>query len=83
MRKALFLLFLLIFNTSFSQNKAEKLITDKTKAIIPVHIAGYPCDIEGIARLAKKYNLVVVAERIGKHKLPFFELICGWWFLKG
>lgn len=42
--------------------KAEKLITDKTKAIIPVHIAGYPCDMEGLATLAKKYNLKVIED---------------------
>lgn len=42
--------------------KAEKLITDKTKAIIPVHIAGYPCDMEAIAILAKKYNLRVIED---------------------
>lgn len=43
-------------------NKAEKLITKKTKAIIPVHIAGYPCDINGITKLAKKYQLRVVED---------------------
>ncbi|MCF6330711.1 MAG: DegT/DnrJ/EryC1/StrS family aminotransferase [Sulfurimonas sp.] len=42
--------------------KAEKLITDKTKAIIPVHIAGYPCDMEAIDILAKKYNLRVIED---------------------
>ena len=43
-------------------DKAEKLITDKTKVIMPVHIAGYPCDMEKIASLAKKYNLKVVED---------------------
>ncbi|NOX16286.1 MAG: DegT/DnrJ/EryC1/StrS aminotransferase family protein [Epsilonproteobacteria bacterium] len=42
--------------------KAEKLITKKTKAIIPVHIAGYPCDMERIGNLAKKYTLKVVED---------------------
>ncbi|MDP2076976.1 MAG: DegT/DnrJ/EryC1/StrS family aminotransferase [Sulfuricurvum sp.] len=42
--------------------KAEKLITTKTKAIIPVHIAGFPCDIEGIASLAKKHDLKVIED---------------------
>ncbi len=41
---------------------AESLITKKTKAIIPVHIAGYPCDMNGISRLAKKYNLKVIED---------------------
>jgi dTDP-4-amino-4,6-dideoxygalactose transaminase len=42
--------------------KAEKLITNKTKAIIPVHIAGYPCDMEAVLDLAKKYNLKVIED---------------------
>lgn len=42
--------------------KAEQLITKKTKAIMPVHIAGFPCDMEGIASLAKKYNIKVIED---------------------
>ena len=42
--------------------KAKKLITPKTKAIIPVHIAGYPCEMDKIAKLAKKYNLKVIED---------------------
>src|SRR3989338_5339832 len=42
--------------------KAEKLINKKTKAIIPVHIAGYPCDLEGIKYLASKYKIKVVED---------------------
>lgn len=42
--------------------KAEKLITKKTKAIIPVHIAGFPCNMERIASLAKKYDLKIIED---------------------
>jgi len=42
--------------------QAEKLITKNTKAIIPVHIAGYPCDMDAIERLAKKYNLKIIED---------------------
>lgn len=42
--------------------KAEKLITKKTKAIIPVHIGGYPCDMAAINDLAKKYNLKIIED---------------------
>jgi len=38
----------------------EALITDKTVAIIPVHVFGNPCDVEAIAKIAKKYNLKVI-----------------------
>lgn len=41
-------------------NKIEALITDKTSAIIPVHVYGVVCDIEKIADIAKKYDLKVI-----------------------
>jgi dTDP-4-amino-4,6-dideoxygalactose transaminase len=40
----------------------EEKITPKTKAIIPVHFAGAPADMEKINQLAQKYNLVVVED---------------------
>lgn len=41
-------------------NKIEELITEKTSAIIPVHVFGYPCDVKTIEKIAKKYNLKVI-----------------------
>ncbi len=40
--------------------KIESLITDKTSAIIPVHVYGMPCDVEAIEAIAKKHNLKVI-----------------------
>lgn len=40
-------------------NKIESLITDKTSAIIPVHVYGNICNVEEIDRIAKKYGLKV------------------------
>lgn len=40
--------------------KIESLITDKTCAIVPVHVYGNVCNVEEIGRLAKKYGLKVV-----------------------
>jgi UDP-4-amino-4-deoxy-L-arabinose-oxoglutarate aminotransferase len=40
----------------------EERITPKTRAIIPVHFAGFPADMEKINRLAQKYNLVVIED---------------------
>lgn len=37
-------------------------ITAKTKAIIVVHYAGYPCDMERIIKVAKKYNLILIED---------------------
>lgn len=41
-------------------NKIEALITDRTCAIMPVHVYGNVCDIEGIDKIAKKYGLKVI-----------------------
>lgn len=41
-------------------NKLENLITDKTSAIIPVHVYGNVCNVKEIERLAKKYDLKVI-----------------------
>jgi len=40
--------------------KLESLITERTCAILPVHVYGNICDIEGIERLAHKYGLKVI-----------------------
>lgn len=40
--------------------KLEKLITDNTVAIVPVHVYGNMCDVEEIDRIAKKYGLKVI-----------------------
>ncbi len=41
-------------------SKIEALITDRTSAIVPVHVYGNVCNIEEIERIAKKYGLVVI-----------------------
>ena len=48
--------------------KIESLITDKTKAIIPVHFAGQPCDMDELMGIAKKHNLKVIED--AAHALP-------------
>lgn len=40
--------------------KIEALITDKTSAIVPVHVYGHVCNVEEIERIAKKYGLKVI-----------------------
>lgn len=41
-------------------DKIEYLITDKTSAIIPVHVYGNVCDVEQIKKIAQKHNLKVI-----------------------
>lgn len=49
-------------------SKIEALITPQTKAIIPVHFSGQPCDMDEIYTIAKKYNLKVIED--AAHALP-------------
>ncbi len=42
--------------------KIEAAITPKTKAIIPVHLYGQPCDMDPIMDIAKRYNLFVIED---------------------
>lgn len=46
----------------------EKAISQRTKAIIPVHYAGHSCDMNEILKLAKQYQLVVIED--AAHALP-------------
>lgn len=43
-------------------NQIEKLITPKTKAILPVHLYGQPCDMDVIMDIAKRHNLYVIED---------------------
>ena len=44
------------------ESKLEKLITAKTKAIVPVHYAGFSCDMDLIMEVANKHNLFVIED---------------------
>lgn len=48
--------------------RIEEAITAKTKAIIPVHFAGYPCDMNAIMEIARAHKLVVIED--AAHALP-------------
>lgn len=52
---------------NISPEDIEKKITSKTKAIIPVHFTGQPCDMDKIHEIAKKHNLIVIED--GAHAL--------------
>ena len=40
--------------------KVEKLITPRTKAVVPVHVYGNLCDVDGFNRLSEKYGIKVI-----------------------
>ena len=47
---------------NIDETKIESAITKKTKAIMPVHWAGRPCELEKIQTIAKKYNLKIIQD---------------------
>jgi dTDP-4-amino-4,6-dideoxygalactose transaminase len=47
--------------------KLERSITKKTKAIIPVHLYGNPCDMKDILKIAKKHRLFIVEDACQAH----------------
>lgn len=55
----------------------EASITDKTKAIIPVHLYGHPVDIDPIMKIAEKYNLYVVEDAAEAHGAEYKQKKVG------
>lgn len=47
--------------------KLEAAITERTRAIIPVHFAGLPCDMDAILSVARRYNLRVIEDAAHAH----------------
>jgi len=51
-----------ILGPNIDPDDIEKKITEKTRAIIVMHFAGFPCDMERIMNIARKHNLKVVED---------------------
>ncbi len=47
---------------NIDENKIEAAVTERTKAIVPVHYAGVSCEMDVITKIAQKYNLFVVED---------------------
>lgn len=47
---------------NMDENLIEDAITEKTKAILPVHYAGVACNMDRIMEIAKKHNLIVIED---------------------
>lgn len=52
---------------TISPKHVKKLITDKTKAIMPVHLYGQMCDMGSIMKIARKHNLFVIEDCAQSH----------------
>ena len=57
--------------------KIENAITDKTKAIMPVHLYGQACDMDPIMKIARKYNLFVVEDCAQAHGATYKGKVIG------
>lgn len=47
---------------NIDSSKVAAKITDKTKAIVPVHFAGYPCEMDELRQLADQYKLFIIED---------------------
>ncbi len=54
-------------NYCMDPDRVEDAITERTKAIIPVHLGGYLCDMEGILAIAGKHDLYVIEDCAQAH----------------
>ena len=64
-------------NFNLDPSKIEQKITSKTKAIVPVHWAGRPCDMNKIREIALRHNLFVVEDACHALQAEFYGERCG------
>jgi dTDP-4-amino-4,6-dideoxygalactose transaminase len=57
--------------------RIEKLVTERTKAIIPVHIQGCPADMDPILDIAARYGLHVIEDACQAHGAEYKGRMCG------
>lgn len=62
---------------NIDHTKIEDAITDKTKAIMPVHLYGQSCDMDPIMEIAKKHNLYVVEDCAQAHGAKYNGKVIG------
>jgi perosamine synthetase len=58
-------------------SKIEEKITNRTKAIMPVHIYGHPCDMKKINQIAKEYKLLIIEDSAEAHGSEIKDKKCG------
>lgn len=58
-------------------SRIEEKISEKTKAIMPVHLYGQPCDMDPIMEIAKKYGLFVVEDCAQAHGATYKGKVIG------
>jgi len=62
---------------NMNTEQIEAKITDKTKAIMVVHIYGLPVDMEPVLELSKKYGIAIIEDAAEAHGLDYRDKPCG------
>ena len=62
---------------NINPNNIEEAITEKTKAIMPVHLYGQACDMDPIMEIAKKHNLYVIEDCAQAHGATYKGKVIG------
>ncbi len=60
-------------------SQVEARITRRTKAIIPIHMAGRPCDMEALTRIAKKHKLLIIQDAAHALETRYHGKTIGQW----
>ena len=64
-------------NLNIDEKLIEKKITKKTKAIVVVHYAGVPCNMDKIVKIGKKYNLFIIEDAAQAIFSKYKNKYCG------
>ena len=62
---------------SLDVDKLENLVNDRTKAIMPVHLFGNPCEMNEILSIASKYNLKIIEDCAQAHLANYNDNLVG------
>lgn len=72
---------------NISPGTISRVVSERTRAIVPVHLAGWPCDMQGIANLARPLGIGIIEDcaqahgaRIGGRSVGSFGDIGAWSF---
>ncbi len=65
------------YTWNIDTEKIEEKISKRTRAIMPVHIYGHPCDMDKINKLARDYNLYVIEDAAEAHGAEYKEKKVG------
>ena len=68
-----------LISQNITAHSIQQKITSKTKAIIPVHLAGYPCEMDKIMALAEQYQLYVIEDCAQAHGAEYKNKKVGNW----